>query len=112
MSSDLETYEKNLMTSITSYLEDHGYLPRIRAELKVNALRVAQELAKTGEITENDQIRPKEFKDDDEMLSMCRQLFEFCGLNETLHMLDLEANGGKKKIESDVPQILQLVEKL
>ena len=48
MSSDLDQLETGLMDAISQSLETNGYLPRIRAQLKVNALAKAQDLEKNS----------------------------------------------------------------
>ncbi|KAK8884383.1 FGFR1 oncoprotein partner [Tritrichomonas musculus] len=123
MSSDLDQLETGLMDAIAQSLETNGYLPRIRAQLKVNALAKAQDLEKNGTISNSDQIHKKEIENDDDavMVKLCRQLFEFCKLDETVKMMDIEiAQKDNVNIADKCPQIdasapepgiLQLVDK-
>lgn len=123
MSSDLDQLETGLMDAISQSLETNGYLPRIRAQLKVNALAKAQDLEKNGQISNSDQIHKKaiESEDDAVMVELCRQLFQFCKLDETVKMMDVElaqrenVNIAGKCPQIDVsapePGILQLVDK-
>ncbi|OHT07244.1 hypothetical protein TRFO_24648 [Tritrichomonas foetus] len=121
---NLDQLEEDLMKSITNSLEEHGYLPRIRAQLKVNALRKAQELESKGTIANSDEIKPKKLdgEDDAAMIELCRQLFEFCGLKETAEMLKVEIDQNGQHIDpasrfpqinanSEEPALLQLVSK-
>ena len=123
MSSDLDQPETGLMDAITQSLESNGYLPRIRAQLKVNALAKAQDLEKNGAISNSEQIHKKEIESENDavMIELCRQLFQFCKLDETVKMMDIEiarrenVNIADKCPQIDVsapePGILQLIDK-
>jgi hypothetical protein len=86
--------EDHLMEEITGTLERHGYLPRLRASLKVTALRKAQQLAAAGTLPATPAIAAKQFAGDDAlMIELCRNLFRCCRLEKTEQMLRLEAMG-------------------
>lgn len=124
MSGDLDQLETGLMDAITQSLEANGYLPRIRAQLKVNALAKAQDLEKNGKISNSDQIHKKEIESEDDavMIELCRQLFKFCKLDETVKMMDVELSQRENvniadkcpQINASAPEpgILQLVDKV
>jgi hypothetical protein len=87
--------EDDLMKEITAVLERHGYLPRLRASLKVTALRKAQELVAEGTLPATPAIAAKQFAGNDAlMIELCRNLFRCCRLEQTEQMLRLEADAG------------------
>ena len=85
--------EEQLLSDITGALETHGYLPRLRAGLKVISLKKAQQMVDSGILDGNKAILPKKLSQKDAKLaSLCLQLFEFCNLKHTADMLRLEAD--------------------
>lgn len=123
MTTDPDQLENSLMEEINQSLENTGYLPRIRAQLKVFALKKAQELQSAGSIAKTEQIPQKSVNDDDaSMLELCRQLFTYCQLEETLNMMNTEIEQKDNQNISDKfpqidtssqkPGILQLVDKI
>lgn len=82
-----------LMEGITDALERHGYLPRMRAGLKVVSLKTAQDMVASGELENTPTISPKKLTGNDAKLaSLCLQLFKLCRLDHTAEMMRLEAD--------------------
>lgn len=107
--SDFQQQEQDLMNEITNALENHGYLPRIRAELKVESFKLAQEMSQKNQFSQPVDLAPKNLSDknDQIMLELCRDLFQLCGLDKTKEMLQLEAAVPKQTInlQKELPKL-------
>ena len=108
------------MEAITSRLEEFEYLSRIRSELKVIALKKAQDLGSSGKINVSESsVSPKTLSEKDLlMVSLCKELFEYCRLDKTCEALSLEvknkiddADPKKLNLAQGTPAILQLIDK-
>lgn len=108
-----ESPEEILMDQITAALENHGYLPRIRAGLKVAALKKAQSMVADKQLPPSDSISPKKLTGKDvKIANMCMQLFEMCNMKKTAEMLAIEADFAKEALpaKNGIPVICSLIE--
>lgn len=98
MSSTQE--EASLSEAIQNRLEEFGYLSNIRAQLKVCALQKSQEM---------NLIQKKDLNNDQMMkVLLCKELFEYYGLDNTAKMLETEVNLHETKHKKgDIPTILK-----
>jgi hypothetical protein len=101
--------EAGLTERISETLESHGYLPRVRAGLKVIALKNARILAEKGSIPQTDAIRPKRFDDQNDaiQIELCKEFFQKLGLEHAAQMLELEAESAQVNLKSTFPGIKQ-----
>jgi hypothetical protein len=85
--------EGKLVEDAAAALERHGYLPRLRADLKLASLRKARELAGAGELHNTPEIAPKVLDDpgDAVMAELCAELFHALKLLKAEEMLRTEA---------------------
>lgn len=107
-----DTPEEILMDQITTALEKHGYLPRIRAGLKVAALKKAQSMVADNKLPPSGSISPKKLTGKDaKIANMCMQLFEICNMKKTAEMLSIEAEFSKEQLPSSngIPLICSLI---
>jgi hypothetical protein len=114
--------EEDLVAKISETLEIHGYLPKVRAGLKVLALKTAQTLAASHEIQQTDAITRKTFQDNSDLvqLQLCKDLARALNLEKTCEMLAIEASGKAvdlkaafPAVDSDpkVPMLVSLIER-
>ena len=105
----MDNSENQLMEILTNSLENSGYLPQIRSDLKINALKISRELLKNKKISENSSLLPKKLNNeyDPVMISIIKDFFNKCGLEKPLEMLNLEIDEKFKdsNLINDLPQI-------
>jgi hypothetical protein len=101
--------EDDLVATISDTLESHGYLPRVRAGLKLLALKTAQELAKSNPIQQTDAVLPKHFdsQDDAVQIQLCKNLFEILKLEHAAEMLSIEAESPDVNLAKAFPGAVQ-----
>ena len=105
-----------LMDGIKDALEGHGYLPRMRAGIKVVTLKKAQSLVSSGAFPETPEIARKKLDGDDaKIASLCLDLFRFCHLDHAAEMLRTEAEfqevdvAGEYGASGDSPVLCSLI---
>ena len=118
--SEIQQQEASLMEAITSRLEEFEYLPRIRSELKVIALKKAKELGSSGKINVSNSSFPSKHLDENDLftVALCKELFEYCRLDKTCEALSLEVENNLENVDAKMlnlqqgtPAILQIIEK-
>lgn len=99
--------EEDLVGTISQTLENHGYLPRVRAGLKVIALKTAQDLVASNKIQGNAAISAKHFDNQDDALQiqLCRNFFQLLNLEKAAEMLAIEAESPEVNLEEVFPSV-------